>query len=481
MSYSVINLTKEMHSHGINMRYLGIVYNFLLGRVLNHEKSATVSSRLVLMEACARVMKNLLYISLQSKMKEQKLVMEVPYRRVVVEKLNLWFAEEPPLSGEDFWDSPNGKMQKMLTKDFNFISFSKFYPPIYPDKAVFRALWSKMISPRLRGLPAELPDGSRANLKPRFRKSGVVTSEWISLANIGQVEKIEETTKVPHRASSTFRTDISRDSHLVLSSKEGSQSVHSLKKYLFFDREVGIDGRILGWWIMFDRLTALTGLIFTDDILCMIRDETGTYRLDPTEPFSLHDLVSMEGRVKHMNTVCAAVGTFFQLKGLIQSQKEFAATNYCRAIEKFEEALADVPNDKAVLFSISITYFRLLSELHGGKEKVRFDLNDSVVRDAKEYFHHAIENEPKNYVLYCYFAMFLTHCGLYAEAEACFLDCLEIEPNFPYGLFEYAQFLLSRDQIASATAVMKRLKEINIKVNRVTNMFVFIMIILYNF
>ena len=44
-------------------------------------------------------------------------------------------------------------------------------------------------------------------------------------------------------------------------------------------------------------------------------------RVHPTEPFSLHDLISMEGRVKHMNTVSAAVGTFFQYKGMMQVSK----------------------------------------------------------------------------------------------------------------------------------------------------------------
>ena len=39
-------------------------------------------------------MKNLLYVSLQEKMKELKLVMEVPYRLLVIERVNVWFSEE---------------------------------------------------------------------------------------------------------------------------------------------------------------------------------------------------------------------------------------------------------------------------------------------------------------------------------------------------------------------------------------------------
>tara|TARA_R110002050_G_scaffold84955_4_gene181314 strand:- start:2094 stop:2381 length:288 start_codon:yes stop_codon:yes gene_type:complete len=45
--------------------------------------------------------------------------------------------------------------------------------------------------------------------------------------------------------------------------------------------------------------------------------------------------------------------------GVVQSQKEFAADHYCRAIEKYEEALADVPNDKTVLFNCAVTHFKV--------------------------------------------------------------------------------------------------------------------------
>tara|TARA_R110002050_G_scaffold84955_4_gene181317 strand:- start:3975 stop:4190 length:216 start_codon:yes stop_codon:yes gene_type:complete len=63
----------------------GRVYNVLLGKVLNGKTGAKIASRLVMIEACARVMKNELYKTLQKEMKEQKMVMEVPYRRVVIE------------------------------------------------------------------------------------------------------------------------------------------------------------------------------------------------------------------------------------------------------------------------------------------------------------------------------------------------------------------------------------------------------------
>ena len=49
----------------------GRVYNVLLGKVLNGKTGAKIASRLVMIEACARVMKNELYKTLQKEMKEQ--------------------------------------------------------------------------------------------------------------------------------------------------------------------------------------------------------------------------------------------------------------------------------------------------------------------------------------------------------------------------------------------------------------------------
>ena len=39
----------------------------------------------------------------------------------------------------------------------------------------------------------------------------------------------------------------------------------------------------------------------------------------------------------------------------------------------------------------------------------------SIVKDAKEYFQLAIENNPANYLIKSLFAMFLDDCGLMAE------------------------------------------------------------------
>ena len=65
----------------------------------------------------------------------------------------------------------------------------------------------------------------------------------------------------------------------------------------------------------------------------------------------------------------------------MKSQKEFAANHFCRAIESYERALADVPNDPEVLSNIASTYYLLLRELHSMSTKtdnIRFDLNADI-------------------------------------------------------------------------------------------------------
>ena len=73
-----ISLMREMHKRGINMRYLGRVYNALFtvgtGNFFD-EEVIYAAQRLALIEACARVLKNKLNQALQEKMKEVQIIM----------------------------------------------------------------------------------------------------------------------------------------------------------------------------------------------------------------------------------------------------------------------------------------------------------------------------------------------------------------------------------------------------------------------
>jgi hypothetical protein len=80
------------------------------------------------------------------------------------------------------------------------------------------------------------------------------------------------------------------------------------------------------------------------------------WRFNTSEPLSLLDVISINGRVKHMSIVSSAAGTFFQHKGL-KADKEFAADHFREAIERYEEALEADPQDGSVLFFMALTWY----------------------------------------------------------------------------------------------------------------------------
>jgi Translation initiation factor eIF3 subunit 135 len=85
-----VRLVEHFHSSGINMRLLGYVYDHMC-------TIANVQQRLcdiLLIEACARVLKSDMRQRLRARMQELKLPAEVPYRKAVTELLNLVMGED---------------------------------------------------------------------------------------------------------------------------------------------------------------------------------------------------------------------------------------------------------------------------------------------------------------------------------------------------------------------------------------------------
>ena len=78
-------LTENLHRHGINLRYIGL---------LEKSMSDESSRRLLYIEAVARVIKNRLRLLLRTKMRQLKLPLEVPYRQTVIDYFNLVFSQE---------------------------------------------------------------------------------------------------------------------------------------------------------------------------------------------------------------------------------------------------------------------------------------------------------------------------------------------------------------------------------------------------
>jgi Translation initiation factor eIF3 subunit 135 len=108
---SSISLPEEMHRCGINMRYLGV----LCGHLYDLGPKAANCVRLVLVEATSRCMKNTLNRDLRSKMRQLRLPLDVPYRQLVVDYLNLVFG-----SSQRTYDYWNKEMSEQMV---NYLSF----------------------------------------------------------------------------------------------------------------------------------------------------------------------------------------------------------------------------------------------------------------------------------------------------------------------------------------------------------------------
>jgi Translation initiation factor eIF3 subunit 135 len=94
-----VKVTEEMHRRAINMRYLGTIVKCLapLG------PKARDTARLLVIEASARALKNELRKRLRAKMKQLKVPLEVPYKRVVLNYFNMVFGDHD--SSTKYWST----------------------------------------------------------------------------------------------------------------------------------------------------------------------------------------------------------------------------------------------------------------------------------------------------------------------------------------------------------------------------------------
>jgi len=94
-------LTEAVHSHGINVRYLGLVFSSLSS--LPNIKYRDACRALVFIEMLARVIKNDLRQRLRDRMKKVKKPLEEPYRRLVIDFLNVVIGSSP--ESINYWDN----------------------------------------------------------------------------------------------------------------------------------------------------------------------------------------------------------------------------------------------------------------------------------------------------------------------------------------------------------------------------------------
>lgn len=91
---ALFRVSEQLHRRGINIRYLG-----LLRKHTAHNDVRTF----LLIEIFSRVIKNLLRLLLREKMKLLRVPLEEPYRRLVIEYLNLLFGESD--RSDEYWNT----------------------------------------------------------------------------------------------------------------------------------------------------------------------------------------------------------------------------------------------------------------------------------------------------------------------------------------------------------------------------------------
>ena len=80
-------------------------------------------------------------------------------------------------------------------------------------------------------------------------------------------------------------------------------------------------------------------------------------------PLSAADVELLGSRLKHMNVVAQAMGSYYQLQGVelqVTGHLEAARDSYLLAISKYEEALASNPTNKELNRQVATCYLRKL-------------------------------------------------------------------------------------------------------------------------
>jgi hypothetical protein len=108
---SSFRVTERIHSKGINVRWIGAVYLSLCNLSTTASTSSSGTSQatmincrsLLLVEMFARAIKNDLRRRLRTRMKKKRMPLEEPYRKLVIDYLNLVFGMDEPRTHNEIW------------------------------------------------------------------------------------------------------------------------------------------------------------------------------------------------------------------------------------------------------------------------------------------------------------------------------------------------------------------------------------------
>lgn len=120
LSFESFGLIEALHSRGINVRYLGIVYTFLTPR--KHQRIASRDNclALLLLEMVVRTLKLDLRKRLRRCMQKLKEPLDEPFHRLVVNYLNVVFGSST--ESTHFWET---KLMQDVEAKFDGAKFPK--------------------------------------------------------------------------------------------------------------------------------------------------------------------------------------------------------------------------------------------------------------------------------------------------------------------------------------------------------------------
>jgi hypothetical protein len=286
----------------VNLRYMGFVLHRL--EVGQFSEAAVDCYLLVLVEAIARVLKNLLRAELRTLMFSLKVPLVAPYRQLVVSYLNRVFGDHPSFESAAFWSDV---VAKELRDKFSFAPLSSVF---FSHDATFAA-----------------GGGEEATVGVGV---GVTSDATAAVGGLGAPPVV--------RATSQRRRSLRLPSGGV-----GMESAAQMDARLRSVLALAFRGQAPSVrFLLFRRLRDLCGLHFTKTMEEKIH--SGRYYNAQT-PFDILDLVEIVVLVKHTPIVTNAEGTFYHMKAMAAFKARFVwGTRVC---------LCGLSSSSCLLFSSS--------------------------------------------------------------------------------------------------------------------------------
>lgn len=420
-------LTEAVHRQGINMRHLGRLFVAITEEAVPELVKRETCRALVMVEMLARCIKQDLRTRLRNRMKQKKLPLEEPYRKLVLDYLNLVFGNSA--LSDEYWDT------KII------VSVQRHFPGMKKDD--LRA-WVLATEKKLNTVQVEKK--MVMYLEQEEAKSGKKGK--------GKNQEMQRAAAAAAAAAAVTGSSPSGAPHLLSQSVKCRESVSVFKKVLsFFPNENE------GMQVLLARVQSMMGLKFSPKCLAEL-DSHLALKLSVDKPFVRTDLDEIGERIKYMNIMAQVEGYLLLVKGWqTRSQdSDSAMCYYDMAIKKFEEVLNSNTNSKVTLRNCA-------QALASQEEEACHSANRKLTRElprlarANDYFQKAIEVDPTDPITYFQYATFMEQCECYDEAEDNYLFCLELDANFVEALHSYGNLLQLRGDFPAAERFFARVMQ----------------------